>query len=280
MLKDSLPARGSEGVPPPASLFVTRDGRVVASSDARWQAGSAAPLPPATLAHLAAGQTLRCELDIDGLVYAAGIAMSQGYREYRRGQAASSEDVAAVLLQPLGPRRPAEHSAIDAGFVPPSAQASEQSLAVAAFSVGGEWLGLPAGLLVEALEQPRLTALPNAPRALVGMLQHEGRMVPVLDLGLALYGRAADVSEAPVLICRNESGQSLALRVEELGPVFSIAAGQALPSPGNRARLVRGADSSTHRMLTLLTAQDLWAHIGMNIEPPGGQPGQAALPAP
>lgn len=277
MLKDSLPAAGGEGAQAPAGLFVTRDGRVVASSDARWQAGSTAPLSPATLANLSAGQTLRCELDIDGMVYAAGIALSQGYREYKQGQATSAEDVAAVLLQPLGPRMPTQAGAADVGFVPPAAQASEQSLDIAAFSVAGEWLGLPAALLVEALEQPRLTALPNAPRALVGMLQHEGRMVPVLDLSLALYGRAADAREAPVVICRNEAGQSLALRVEELGPVFSIAPGQALPSPGNRARLVRGADSSAHRMLTLLTAQDLWAHIGMHIEP---QPGQAALPAP
>ena len=278
MLKDALPSATGAGAQPPAGLFVTRDGRVVAGSDPRWPAGSPAPLSPAALASLsgmAAGQTLRCELDLDGMVYAAGIAMSQGYREYKRGQAASAEDVAAVLLQPLGPRMPAQAGAADAGFVPPPTQAGEHSLDIAAFSVAGEWLGLPAALLVEALEQPRLTALPNAPRALVGMLQHEGRMVPVLDLSLALYGRAADAREAPVVICRNERGQSLALRVEELGPVFSIASGQALPSPGNRARLVRGADASPHRMLTLLTAQDLWTHIGMAVEPD-----PVALPAP
>lgn len=281
MLRDALPASTAETAAlQPAGLFVTRDGRIVASSDARWPAGTQAPLSPTALADLAgmgAGQTLRCELDIGGMVHAAGIAMSQGYREYKQGQAPSSEDVAAVLLQPLGPRVPTQSGAVDAGFVPPAAQAGDQSLDIAAFSVAGEWLGLPAALLVEALEQPRLTALPNAPRALVGMLQHGGRMLPVLDLSLAMYGRTADAREAPVVICRNEAGQSLALRVEELGPVFSIAAGQALPSPGNRARLVRGADASPHRMLTLLTAQDLWAHIGMHIEP---EPGQAALPAP
>ena len=280
MLRDALPdgnGASGDGAMTAAGLFVTRDGRIVASSDARWPAGGQAPLPPATLAGLSAGQTLRSELDIDGMVYAAGIAMSQGYREYRQGQAASSEDVAAVLLQPLGPRMPTQAGAADAGFVPPPAQAGAQTLDIAAFTVAGEWLGLPAALLVEALEQPRLTALPNAPRALVGMLQHEGRMLPVLDLSLALYGRPAPAQEAPVIICRNEGGQGLALRVDELGPVFSIAASQALPSPGNRARLVRGADSSPQRMLTLLNAEDLWAHIGMTIEP---QRGQAALPAP
>ncbi|MGM9480889.1 chemotaxis protein CheW [Roseateles sp. NT4] len=268
MLRDALPAANSDA----AGLFVTRDGRVVASSDARWPAGTSAPLSLALLAGLGAGQTLRSELEIDGRIYAAGIAMSQGYREYRQGQAASGEDVAAVLLQPLGPRLPALGAATDAGFIPPPAQAGAQTLDIAAFSVAGEWLGLPAALLVEALEQPRLTALPNAPHHIVGMLEHEGRMLPVLDLSLALYGRAAPAQEAPVIICRNEGGQGLALRVEELGPVFGIAASQALPSPGHRARLVRGADGSSHRMLTLLTAEDLWAHIGMTLAPQRGQP--------
>lgn len=266
MLRDALPAGSSDA----AGLFVTRDGRVVASSDPRWPAGASAPLSPALLTGLGAGQTLRSELEIDGKVYAAGIAMSQGYREYRQGQAESREDVAAVLLQPLGPRMATSSAAAEAGFIPPPAQSGTETLDIAAFTVAGEWLGLPTSLLVEALEQPRLTALPNAPRHLVGMLEHQGRMLPVLDLSLALYGRAAPVQEAPVIICRHESGKGLALRVEELGPVFSIAATQALPGPGNRARLVRGAQASPHRMLTLLTAEDLWAHLGMPVEPQRG----------
>lgn len=275
MLKDSLPATaGTSAANTAAGLFVARDGRVVASSDARWPAGTTAPVPPAMLAGLAAGGTLRTELEIDGMVYAAGLAMSQGYREYRQGQAVSPEDVAAVLLLPLGPRMPAQAGGSDAGFAPPPTQHAAESLDIAAFSVAGQWLGLPAGSLVEAVEQPRLTAIPNAPRALVGMLQHEGRMLPVLDLNLALYGRAPDTPDGPVIICRNERGQGLAVRVDELGPVFTIPAAQALPSPGTRARLVRGAEGSSHRMLTLLPPEDLWAHIGM------AAPSQAALPAP
>lgn len=278
MLQDALPAPEGSHTQPPAGLFVARDGRVVASSDARWVPGAPGPLPATLLAPLTAGATLRCDVAIDGMVYAAGVAMSQGYREYRRGQAPSGEDVAAVMLSPLGPRLPASLDEQGAAFTPPAPPASlanGERLDIAAFTVAGEWLGLPAGLLVEALEQPRLTALPNAPRALVGMLQHAGRMVPVLDLSIALYGQAADPREAPVLICRNDAGQCLALRVEELGPVFSIAAAQALPGPGNRARLVRGGESSGHRMLTLLCAADLWSHLGIDLAPD-----PTALPAP
>jgi chemotaxis signal transduction protein len=275
MLRDAMPAPEGSHELPPAGLFVARDGRVVASSDARWVPGAPGPLPAAVLAPLGAGETARCDMAIDGMVYAAGVAMSQGYREYRRGQAPSGEDVAAVMLSPLGPRLPASLDDRDTAFTPPKPLAGGERLDIAAFTVAGEWLGLPANLLVEALEQPRLTALPNAPRALVGMLQHGGRMVPVLDLSITLYGQAADPGEAPVLICRNDAGQSIALRVEELGPVFSIAASQALPGPGKRARLVRGGEASGHRMLTLLCAADLWSHLGIDIAPD-----PTALPAP
>lgn len=263
MLRDALPAHGGDADMTPVGLFVTREGRVVASSDGRWPAGSAAPLPAGLIAPLAAGETLHTVLDIAGMAHAAGIAMSQGYREYRQGQPASGEDVAAVLLQPLGPRQSAAaEDATDAAFPPPAAHPGAERVDIAAFSVAGEWLGLPAAALVEALEPPRLTALPNAPRALVGLLPHDGRMLPVLDLGQALYGRASEARDAPVIVCRNEHGQNLALRVQALGPVFSIAASQALPGPGGRTRLVRGGDTPAQRMLTLLAAEDLWAHLG------------------
>ncbi len=277
MLRDALPTQGGAADMAPVGLFVTRDGRVVASTDARWPAGSAAPLPASLTAPLAAGETLHTVLDVAGMAYAAGVAMTQGYREYHRGHSASSEDVAAVLLQPLGPRQVAQTDADDSAFSPPPPPTGAEQLDIAAFKVAGEWLGLPAALLVEAQEQPRLTALPNAPRALVGLLAHDGRMLPVLDLGLALYGHCGDAHDAPVLICRGGQGRGLALRVQELGPVFSIAAGQALPGPGGRLKLVRGGGASAQHMLTLLGVDDLWAHLGATA-PLQGPPD--ALPAP
>ncbi len=277
MLRDALPAPVGAADMTPVGLFVTRDGRVVASTDPRWPAGSASPLPPSLTAPLAAGETLHTVLDMAGMACAAGVAMSQGYREYRQGLPASGEDVAAVLLQPLGPRQLAPADADDAAFSPPPPPIGPEKLDIAAFKVAGEWLGLPAALLVEAQEQPRLTVLPNAPRALVGLLAHEGRMLPVLDLGVALYGHGNDAHDAPILICRDGQGQGLALRVQALGPVFSIAAGQALPGPGGRLRLVRDGGASAQRMLTLLGVDDLRVHLGATAplhEPP------AALPAP
>nr|WP_316640486.1 chemotaxis protein CheW [uncultured Roseateles sp.] len=269
MLRDALPQEGQG-----SALLLSRDGRVVASGDPRWAAGAMGPLS-ASLLDLGAGETQRTELELDGVVHAVGIAMSAGYREYRRGAARSDHDVAAVMLVPLGTRLAAAGSA-PASFVPPETppQAGEL-LDIASFLVDGQWLGLPAQQTLEALERPRIAGMPNAPAALIGMLNHGGQMLPVLDLGLLRGGRPCAEADAPVLVCQGGRGQRLALRVQELGPVFSVALGAARPSPSlgglgatGRERLVRGAGPAA-AMLTLIEVDELqrWLSAGAGSEP-------------
>ena len=256
MLGDALPQRsGATG------LFITRTGRVVSSSDeSRWPVGTAGPLSTELLGKLSAGESRSIELTIDGTVHAVGLSLSAGYREYRRGAAPSAEDVIAVVLQALGPRLQATAGDDDAsGFVAPQVR-SDGGTDIASFSVAGRALGLPAHAVLEALMAPRLTALPNAQGALVGMIEHRGRMLPVLDLGL-LLGEPACGSDSVVLVCRTPAGQALGLRVQALGQVFSVAADQIHPSPTRAGatgptRLVRGTGAG---MLTLLDVQSLWA---------------------
>lgn len=263
MLRDALPA-----APGATALLVNRAGRVVASSDpARWPVGGAAPLER-TMLDLEAGATAQAELELDGIVHAVGLAMSGGYREYRRGAPRSEEDVVAVMLLPLGARLAEAPAQADRRFEPPPAPRAEAAqLEIASFLVDGQMLGLPARQTLEALERPRLTGLPGslagAAASVAGLLEHQGRMLPVLDLGRLLYGRAC-AAEAPVLVCRSDAGQLLGLRVQELGQVFAVGAEAVHASPlgGEQApRLVRGAAGSA-AMLTLLSADELRRQLG------------------
>lgn len=85
----------------------------------------------------------------------------------------------------------------------------------------------------EVVEPGRLTRVPGAPPAALGVLNHRGRVVPVLDLGvLAGLGRVDDVvAVAVVRTVRGPAGlacdgvpQSAALE-EDLGPSALAAAG-------------------------------------------------------
>lgn len=266
MLNASLPSGGRA-----QALFVQRDGRIVASSDAQWPVGSQAPLP-ASLLDLDAGQSVSKELELNGQVYALGLAMSGGYREYRRNAPRKTEDVLALVLMPLGPRLELASRAA-APFTPPelaartvSAEAADM-LDIASFLVDGQWLGLPAQQVLEALERPRITGIPNAPADVAGMLSYREEMLPVLDLGQAYFGQPCSDAEAPVLVCQTRAGRRLAVRVQELGQVFGVPALSLKASPavgagasGRRERLVRGAVAGS--MLTVLDVDALWPGQG------------------
>ncbi len=265
MLRAALPTQAGS-----AALLVTRDGTVVASSDERWSPGDRSPAPASELAGLAADRYITGELMLSGQVQAFGLAMSGGYREYRRHQPADPTDLAALVLLPLGPRLEESAAAsTDIAFAPLPPVGAER-LDVASFLVDHQWLGLPAAQVLAALERQRITAWPQAPSAVSGMIGFEGRMLPVLDLGQLLFRRPCG-EEAALLVCRTASGQRLVLAVQQLGQVFATGAAQLQPSPTRpgwaaqaQVRLLKGEGP---QMLTLLDTDDLW-HLVSGVAPP------------
>lgn len=261
MLRDALPlAADGRPVPGSSALLVTREGRVVASTDARWPVGSQAPVAPQGLAR---GQSITTVVDVDGVAHAAALSMAGGYREYQGMAQRPAEDVAALVLMRLG-RRLAVADTTLPGFQPPAAPlqaANEDVLEIASFAAGQQWLGLPASCVQAALEHPRITALPGLPRHVLGLLPSEGRMILVLDLA-TLRGGPAAPADGPVIVVDAPGGGRFALRVQALGPVFA-APSRALEPLGlafeaETERLVR----SDGPMLTLLDAQRLYGLCG------------------
>jgi chemotaxis signal transduction protein len=268
MLRDVLPA-GADGKPLTGSsaLFVTRSGQVVASSDARWAPGSAAPLSPQTLAR---GSAMSTVIDIDGVAHAAAFSMAGGYREYHGNPANPADDVAALVLMRLGQRLPEAGQMVPAFEPPPAPRLASNDTAqeIASFVAGNQWLGLPVAQVHTALEQPRVAALPGMPPHVLGMLPFEGRMIMTIDLG-ALRGGAPAAPDAPVIVARTARGQRVALRVQELGPVFHASHADLQPlaaaglggfgAGGSADQLVR----SPGTMLTLMDADRLYGLCGL-----------------
>lgn len=294
MLRDCLPA-GEQGI----GLLVERGGQVLASSDARFPIGSKAPLAPQAAA-LGRGQAQQTVVEIDGMLYAAGLCQSAGYREYRSGRTADAQDVAGVMLMPLCPAAAdAAHArrAAPAAQVVQSAQAAlrvppAERLEIASFVAGGQWLGVPAAQVVEALEGPRLTAVPNAPAFLAGLLPRGGQMpIPVVDLAMLRGGaRAAPAAGGGlIVVCRGAAGHNVGLLVDELAPVFEVAQQALQPMPtlgggaGEGEKLLRMPAPASGRaegqaggsplggdMLILLVLEHVLARLGVQ---------QAAAPA-
>jgi len=266
MLRAALPSQ-----PGSAALLVTRDGEIVASSDDRWAAGQRLTMALEALATLPSDQHVTGEVELDGRVQAYGLAMSGGYREYRRHTPPDPQDLAAVVLLPLGPRQTELQTGHAASFAP-LPPTGRQQIDVASVLVDNQWLGLPAQQVLAALERQRITAWPQAPASVRGMLGFEGRMLPVLDLGQLLFNRPCG-EEAALLVCRTSAGQRLVLTVQQLGQVFQAGTEQLQPSPTRpgwaaqaQVRLLKGQGA---HMLTLLDADDLWRLVSGAAAPPG-----------
>jgi chemotaxis signal transduction protein len=105
------------------------------------------------------------------------------------------------------------------------------------FEVGGSTLALPVGLVLEIREPGSTTAVPGAAREVLGLIQHRGRMIPVIDLARRLTEMGGAPAEAGqpgylIVVQSAEPGfkRSCALAVDHVLGVRELAA--ARPAPG------------------------------------------------
>jgi hypothetical protein len=100
MLIDSLPRnRNGELIEGAFALFASPDGRVIASSSSKHAAGDMLELDQ-RLTEVENGQRASAIITLDGQRYAAGSAMSQGYREYKT-TGDYSNDILGMVFVPV-----------------------------------------------------------------------------------------------------------------------------------------------------------------------------------
>ena len=109
--------------------------------------------------------------------------------------------------------------------------------------VGGEEVGLPIECVREIVEQRPVTRVPSMPRAIRGVTNLRGRVIPVVDLAgaLRLPARAADRWSCFAVVEAALDGDKLllALDADAIGRVLELGDGELLPPPtfGTRVRL-------------------------------------------
>jgi len=108
---------------------------------------------------------------------------------------------------------------------------SPELLHLAEAGIGAVWVGIPAHSVLQALTlPPALALLPRRHGALLGVVEHEGRLVPVVDLG-----RWVDVGTAPAeersgtaaaarVLILHAGGRTIGLKVDMVGGLAEVAA--------------------------------------------------------
>jgi purine-binding chemotaxis protein CheW len=96
------------------------------------------------------------------------------------------------------------------------------------FSLDDQRYGLPLHAVDRVVHMVKVTALPRAPMIVLGVINVQGRVLPVLDLRRRLRRPARDVALTDQLIIARTASRSVALAVDAVTGVFEYCARQAV----------------------------------------------------
>jgi purine-binding chemotaxis protein CheW len=110
------------------------------------------------------------------------------------------------------------------------------------FMLEAERYALPIALAYEILRVAPITRVPHAPRAIRGLMNVRGRLLPVVDVRTLLEMAPATIDKDSRVVTVQVRGRNLGLLVDRVGTVARVAKDAILPAPqevvGRRADFV------------------------------------------
>lgn len=105
-----------------------------------------------------------------------------------------------------------------------TASTSTDTLALLTFTVGGQTYSLPVTSVVRIIEMVSITRLPGVPDTIQGIINLQGKTVPVIDLRLrlGLSWQAYGLHTPIILAEMNGDGQVLGLIVDTVEDVLNV----------------------------------------------------------
>lgn len=126
---------------------------------------------------------------------------------------------------------------------------------VVVFSLCGQLYGVDA-LQVRSIERvPELRAFPGSDRRVLGVVSIRGRVMPVVDLAVAIHIDTAPRAERQRLLIMESGGEEVAFAVETVRDVVDVDSGSAAPPralAGDGAAFISGVLLWREEILVLL----------------------------
>jgi len=92
------------------------------------------------------------------------------------------------------------------------------------FSLAGERYGIAAASVVEVIPLRELVRMPGTPRVVLGIVNHRGRILPVLDLRRVFELTGEGVGEESRVVAAESGGSTFGLFAETVAGVVSVDA--------------------------------------------------------
>jgi len=137
---------------------------------------------------------------------------------------------------------------------------------IVGFKVGRETYGVPITSLHEIVRVPEITAVPDAPAYMEGVISLRGKIVSVLDLRKRLGEREVVASKRNRILVLEHKGRLSGLIVDSASEVLKIPASDVEPSPTEflegGLNCVTGLGKYKGRLIVLLDMEKLLEHEG------------------
>lgn len=157
------------------------------------------------------------------------------------------------------PPRPAQETAAIA-VARDAAQASELQIVV--FELGEERYGLDIATVYEIIRHQPITAVPQAPAFVEGVINLRGRIIPVVDLRDRFGMATGELTKASRIVVAEAAGTRVGLIVDGVSEVLMVPADAVEATPevaaGAEAAYLRGIAKLGERLIILLALDGLF----------------------
>lgn len=131
-----------------------------------------------------------------------------------------------------------------------------RELHIVGFQVGRETYGVPITSLHEIVRVPEITAVPDAPEYMEGVINLRGKIVSVIDLRKRLGEKKVTYGRRNRILVVEHNGRLAGLIVDSASEVLKIPASDVEASPTSlqegRANCVTGLGKCKGRLIVLL----------------------------
>lgn len=157
-----------------------------------------------------------------------------------------------------------------------------RELQLVGFQVGRETYGVPITSLHEIVRVPEITAVPDAPEYMEGVINLRGKIVSVMDLRKRFGAKATAANRRNRILVVEHNGRLSGLIVDSASEVLKISSTEIEPPPTvlqeGGMNCVTGLGKYKGRLITLLDMNKLLEFSGASAKGQGEAKTNSAKP--
>jgi purine-binding chemotaxis protein CheW len=141
-------------------------------------------------------------------------------------------------------------------------KADSDLLQLVIFQLGGEEFGVDIMAVQEIIKMPEITAIPQAPEYVAGVINLRGKIIVVVSLGKKFDIQSCDKNEEYKVIVVELENQVIGMMVDSVSEVLRIPSSSVDPAPdiiksGVSSNYIQGVGKLDDRLLILLDLRNV-----------------------